>query len=125
MKSPSTNSAPAWLFSFVDLAFLLLIAMTQMSADEMPELGEIVIPRIHATSADEKTAAGLEFVRELIEKEGWVTDEDLGRVRDAGYGEAEITEIVANVALTMFTNYFNHVADTEIDFPVARPLAAV
>ncbi len=77
-----------------------------------------------ATSADEKTAAGLEFVRELVEKEGWVTDEDLGRVRDAGYGEAEIAEIVANVALTIFTNYFNHVADTEIDFPIASPLAA-
>lgn len=54
----SSNSAPAWLFSFVDLAFLLLIAMTQMSADAMPELGEIVVPQIHATSAgDLPTAA--------------------------------------------------------------------
>ena len=36
----------------------------------------------------------------------------------------EIAEIVANVALTAFTNYFNTVADTEIDFPVALSLAA-
>lgn len=49
----SQNTAPAWLFSFVDLAFLLLIAMTQMSADAMPELGEIVVPRIHAGSASD------------------------------------------------------------------------
>lgn len=41
------GNAPAWLFSFVDLAFLLLIAMTQLASDEMgPELGEIVVPRI-------------------------------------------------------------------------------
>jgi hypothetical protein len=41
------GNAPAWLFSFVDLAFLLLIAMTQLASDETgPELGEIVVPRI-------------------------------------------------------------------------------
>ena len=37
----------------------------------------------------------------------------------AGYTDGEIAEIIANVALTTFTNYFNTVADTEIDFPVA------
>jgi len=31
----------------------------------------------------------------------------------------EINEIVGNVALNIFTNYFNHVAETEIDFPAA------
>lgn len=43
------GNAPAWLFSFVDLAFLLLIAMTQIAKDapvEAPELGEVVLPRI-------------------------------------------------------------------------------
>jgi hypothetical protein len=50
-ESP-THHAPVWLFSFVDLAFLLLIAMTQL--DEGRELalqlGEIVVPRIHASA---------------------------------------------------------------------------
>jgi hypothetical protein len=32
----------------------------------------------------------------------------------------EIVEIVAHVALNVFTNYVNKVADTEIDFPVVR-----
>ena len=41
------GSAPAWLFSFVDLAFLLMIAMTQLASDPTrPELGAIVVPRI-------------------------------------------------------------------------------
>ena len=39
-------------------------------------------------------------------------------VRAAGYSEGEIVEIVANVTANIFTNYFNHVAGTDIDFPV-------
>jgi hypothetical protein len=44
----SVHGAPVWLFSFVDLAFLLLIAMTQFqSGQELAvELGEIVVPKI-------------------------------------------------------------------------------
>ena len=47
---PSAD-APAWLFSFVDLAFLLLIAMTQLAEDapvKAPEFGELVVPRIES-----------------------------------------------------------------------------
>lgn len=43
------SNAPSWLFSFVDLAFLLLIAMTQLAQDPndpLPDLGSIVVPRI-------------------------------------------------------------------------------
>ncbi len=46
MTSPSGN-APAWLFAFVDLAFLLLLAMTQLGGNpNAPELGELPVPRI-------------------------------------------------------------------------------
>ena len=51
-----TNHAPAWLFSFVDLAFLLLIAMTQIGVDSNGislELGEILIPRIESDATRE------------------------------------------------------------------------
>lgn len=43
------TGAPSWLFSFVDLAFLSLIAMTQLTADMTagaPDLGELVVPNI-------------------------------------------------------------------------------
>ncbi|MCG8588467.1 MAG: hypothetical protein MJE66_04180 [Proteobacteria bacterium] len=49
----SGSSAPAWLFSFVDLAFLLLIAMTQIGGTDAPELGEIIVPRIHGETAQD------------------------------------------------------------------------
>jgi hypothetical protein len=42
----------------------------------------------------------------------------------ARYTDGEVGEIVANVALNIFTKYFNHVAATELDFPAAGDLAA-
>jgi hypothetical protein len=38
-------------------------------------------------------------------------------IRESGVGDGEITEIVAHVALNVYTNYFNNVAHTEVDFP--------
>ena len=49
--SVRNSSAPAWLFSFVDLAFLLLIAMTQIGSSEAaPNLGDVRVPRVHTDS---------------------------------------------------------------------------
>jgi hypothetical protein len=52
----SSEGAPSWLFSFVDLAFLMVIAMTQLAGDvnpEAPDLGEMVVPRISADNSME------------------------------------------------------------------------
>jgi hypothetical protein len=51
-----TDHPPAWLFSFVDLAFLLLIAMTQFAGEGNGialELGEIIVPQVHAEATTE------------------------------------------------------------------------
>jgi hypothetical protein len=60
----------------------------------------------------------LQFAQAVVAKRGWVSDDELRAVRDAGYGDADITEIVAVVSINIFANYFSHVAKTEIDFPV-------
>jgi uncharacterized peroxidase-related enzyme len=75
-------------------------------------------------SADPKTDALLRFARTLVEKRGSVTDADVAAVREAGGGDAEIAEVVAHVGPNTFTNYFNTVAATTIDFPKAPPLTA-
>jgi uncharacterized peroxidase-related enzyme len=77
-----------------------------------------------ATSADPRTAALLRFARAVVAKRGIVDDADVEAVRAAGYGAAEIAEVVAHVALNVFTNYFNNVAGTAIDFPGAPALSA-
>lgn len=77
-----------------------------------------------AVSGDDKERAALEFARKIVTDRAIVSDGDIEKVREAGYTDGEIGEIVANVALNIFTNYFNHVAETEVDFPVAPELAA-
>jgi uncharacterized peroxidase-related enzyme len=74
------------------------------------------------TAVDGKTNAILGLATQLVDKRGFVSDNDLATARDAGVTDAEIAEIVANTALNLFTNYFNHVAETEVDFPDAEKL---
>ena len=84
---------------------------------------EIVASR-RGTSPDSKTEAALSFARKIVKERGLVSDDDVASLRLAGYDDGAITEIVANVALNIFTNYFNHVAQTDIDFPKASALEA-
>lgn len=85
---------------------------------------EAVLDSRRGASSDTKAQAALEFAKSLVEKQGWVTDADLERVRAAGYDDGAITEILASVVLNIFTNYFNHVAETPVDFPRAAALTA-
>ena len=75
-----------------------------------------------AGSDNPKVEAALTFAQQLVVRRGELTDADIARVRKAGFDDGEISEIVANVALNIFTNYFNHVAQTEVDFPKVAPL---
>lgn len=84
-----------------------------------------VLDSRRGTSADPKTDALLRFARTVVAKQGVVDDADVAAVRDAGHGDAEIAEVVAHVALNIFTNYFNNVAGTAIDFPKADELTVV
>ena len=77
-----------------------------------------------AAAQDGKEQAALAFARKVVQDRGVVADEDVERLRRAGYTDGEVGEIVANVALNLFTNDFNHVAATELDFPAAPDLAA-
>ncbi|MGB2714051.1 MAG: carboxymuconolactone decarboxylase family protein [Vicinamibacterales bacterium] len=68
-------------------------------------------------AAEAKANAALQFASAVLEHRGGVGDDELARVRAAGFSDAEIAEIIAHVALNALTNYFNRAADTEIDFP--------
>ena len=78
---------------------------------------ENILDSRQAVSPDSKIQAALQFACQILEKRARVSDADVWRLRKAGYGDPEISEIVANVVLNMFTNYFNQVAETEVDFP--------
>lgn len=75
----------------------------------------------HATAADGKTDAILKLAAEIVAHRGKISDASLESARQAGISDAELVETVANVALNLFTNYLNHVAETAIDFPEVKP----
>lgn len=67
--------------------------------------------------ADTKLNALAKFSLALHEKRGFVSDADVAAFKAAGYGDAHLAEVVANYALAIYTNYFNHVNLTPVDFP--------
>jgi AhpD family alkylhydroperoxidase len=67
--------------------------------------------------ADPKLDALVKFVLAIHEKKGLVSDQDLSRVRAAGYGDGHIAEVCAAYALAIYTNTFNHLNQTAVDFP--------
>lgn len=75
---------------------------------------------LQAKSSDKKTQAALTFASQIIQKHGSVSEFDLKAIRDAGFSDEELIEILAHVALNTFTNYFNNTFKTEIDFPVVE-----
>ena len=66
---------------------------------------------------DARESAILAFALAVNDRDGHVTDAEFKAARGAGLSDAVIAEIVAVVALNVFTNWFNHVAEPEIDFP--------
>lgn len=76
-----------------------------------------------AMSQDPKTQAILAFAKTVVEKRGNVTDQDVSTLKSKGVTDQEIVEIIMIIALNMFTNYFNHITDPKIDFPVAPKLS--
>ena len=80
---------------------------------------EIVRAR-EGRAADAKADAAVSLARRIAIARGSVTDTDIAAARAAGLSDAELVEVVAHVALNVFTNYVNEVFATEIDFPVVR-----
>ncbi len=69
------------------------------------------------TSQDARAAAAVAFARALVEHKGEVTNAEIEAVRKAGYGEAEIVEIIVHVGMNLLTNILGKASRIEIDFP--------
>lgn len=71
-------------------------------------------------SSDPRTAAALRFALKLVDARGQVGAADVEALRSAGFDDAQIVEIVAHVALNLFTNYVNVAFDVPVDFPSVK-----
>lgn len=80
---------------------------------------------IAGNASDPRVQAILNLAKSIVNNRGNISDDELSDARNAGVTEGELVEIVAVVAINIYTNYFNHIAATSIDFPVVRTGAAV
>ncbi len=68
-------------------------------------------------SADPKTQAALVFALKLVNQRGQLADSDVQALRSAGFSDEAVVEILAHVALNLFTNYVNVAFAVPLDFP--------
>lgn len=78
----------------------------------------------HAKASEPKTEALLSLAVAVNQTRGHIDDATLAAARASGLTDAEVVEVVAHVALNVFTNYLNSVAETAIDFPEVSLTAA-
>src|SRR6516162_5247556 len=102
------------------------LAVHSFTAEHMAKLpaDEIILAR-KGHASDPKRDAAVQFARKVIKTRGKVSDADLKAVRDAGYTDANVIEIVALVAMYSLTNFLNNVFDPEKDFPAVAPAGSI
>jgi uncharacterized peroxidase-related enzyme len=114
------------------IAERIAIAVAQANGCEYCLSAHTAVGKMHAVpvaelaaarrgkSADASTQAILDLALAIVAARGRIRDADLAAARAAGLNDGDIVEVVAHVALNVFTNYLNIVAGTEVDFPVVQ-----
>ncbi|WP_426367964.1 carboxymuconolactone decarboxylase family protein [Streptomyces sp. E-08] len=74
----------------------------------------------HGEADDPRPAAVLDLAAVLVRDRGTVAEEQLAAARRAGLSDGQIVEVVAHVALNVFTNYLATAARIDIDWPLVR-----
>ena len=65
--------------------------------------------------ADPKLEALRTFTVQVVQKRGWMTDDDVQAFLDAGYTQQQILEVILGLAHKVVSNYTNHIANTPVD----------
>lgn len=56
----------------------------------------------------------------VVEQRAQIRDEDVAQLRRAGFDDETTVEILARVALNLFTNYLNVALQVPVDFPAVK-----
>lgn len=85
------------------------------------ELEPTDIIRARLCEADDpKDQAMLDLAVAIVERKGELPENQLETARKNGLSDSLIIEIISNVISAMYGNYINHVAKTDIDWPLCR-----
>ena len=99
-------------------AHSLLGRMAGLSQDALKQI------RTGQPTGDAKRDALVRFVRNLQRNSGTISHDEFSAIKKAGYTDAQLVEISLAIAVTVFTNVFNRINDTTIDFPAVEVVAA-
>jgi alkylhydroperoxidase family enzyme len=69
------------------------------------------------SSLETKAAAAVAFAQALNSNLGEVTQAEFNAVREAGYSDAQIVEIITHVGMNILTNLVGKATQVDIDFP--------
>ncbi|WP_435111962.1 carboxymuconolactone decarboxylase family protein [Nocardiopsis synnemataformans] len=83
---------------------------------------ETVQIRSGRIDSDPGLDALLSVAHEIAAERGEVAETTWKAAREAGWSDTQLTELFTHVALNLYTNYFNHYAQTELDVPKAPGL---
>jgi uncharacterized peroxidase-related enzyme len=114
---PATRERIALAIAEVNACDYCLSAHTYLGKRSKLSETEIAANR-DGGSTEAKADAAVRFAVKLAQSRGHVSEDDLQAVKQAGYSDAQVIEIVLHVALNTLTNYINETVKTEIDFPV-------
>lgn len=98
-----------------------LSAHTAVASGQGLPANEIINAR-KGEAQDPKTRAILHFVKQVVEKRGKVSAQEVKALKSAGVDDRELVEIILTININMLTNYFNLVVDTPMDLPAAPSL---
>ena len=70
--------------------------------------------------ADSKLEALRVFTTKVVDRRGWVTEEDTQDFIQAGYNNQQIIEVILGVSVKTLSNYVNHISETPVDDAFAK-----
>jgi alkylhydroperoxidase family enzyme len=76
--------------------------------------------RAGEATGDAKFDALARFVSKLVRTSGTISDDEFAAIKAAGYTDSQLAEIALAIAVIVFTNVFNRINDTDVDFPAAE-----
>ncbi|MFZ6646101.1 carboxymuconolactone decarboxylase family protein [Undibacterium sp. TJN25] len=95
-------------------AHTLLGKMTGLAPEALRQI------RAGQATGDVKRDALVKFVLNLQKTSGTINESELAAISAAGYNDRQLVEISMAIAMTIFTNTFNRINDTDIDFPAVK-----
>ncbi len=121
--TPGEREAIALAISEANECDYCLAAHTAIGKGAGLSEAQTIEARKAAFDGDSRMDALVKFAMKVHEKRGFVSDGDIAEFKSGGFDDGHVAEVVANYALNIFTNYFNHVNESEVDFPTAPALS--